>query len=435
MDGKALKNIRKQLGLTQKDVATMNMSPNLISMIETNQVELTPQKALMLYRKYVEVSLIKAIPIDLNFDGLLKETQAYLALKKAYHICMQLNESLSNGESLSLVELEMFVSFAHRNDVGLASYFILVGAANCLDDAFASEKEKWLTDALEFLKWYPFEEVHDLYAKCLNDVTRTCFKDVYMDKLIGYTKYLIDQLNAHDMVVNQNLYYNVSLFYTQRKAYEEAYAYFMKYEEKVTHNTTQEKLEDLIQKGILHCQTNRVADGLALYQYGLKWLHGNKTEDLVRYRAMLLSNIIYEACTYKIDPYFSELNHYIQKLREIEDEVVQYPMQLRSIYTNLGLGYLQLKDYHKASQYCSKSLEIVTSDDEKYEVLNSFYALGKQTYIVPDFVEGLTSLDYNKLSHHNKEGLLMLLVEVALNPQFNDSHSMLTRYIIQLREV
>lgn len=434
MDGKVLKNIRKQLGLTQKDVATMNMSPNLISMIETNQVELTPQKALMLYRKYVEVSLIKAIPIDLNFDGLLKETPAYQALKKAYHICIQLNENMSNGEHLSLVELEMFVSFAHRNDVGLATYFILVGAAKCLDEPFASEKEKWLTDALEFLKWYPFEEVHDLYAQCLKEVTCTCFKDVYMEKLIGYTKYLIEQLNVHEMIVDNNLYYNVSVFYTQIKAYEEAYAYFMMYEEKVTHSTTQEKLEDLIQKGILHCQTNRVADGLALYQYGLKYLHGNKTEELVKFKAMLLSNIIYEACIHKIDPYFSELKHYIQNLRDIEDDVIRYPMQLRSIYTNLGLGYLQLKDFHKASLYCAKSLEMVTSNDEKYMVLNSFYTLGKETYIVPDFVEGLISLNYNKLSHHNKEGFLMLLVEVALNPQFNDSHSTLTRFITQLRE-
>ena len=91
-----IKEAREKLGIYKRDLAGENLSKNLLSNIEAGKTNLTPQKALMLYRRFLEISLKKEIFIEVDFDELLYNNDEYNRLKEANSICKMLKDVLDS---------------------------------------------------------------------------------------------------------------------------------------------------------------------------------------------------------------------------------------------------------------------------------------------------------------------------------------------------
>lgn len=429
-----LKKIRKQLGLTQKDVSTNNLSPNLLSMIETDQVELTPQKALMLYKKYTEVALIKGIDITLDFDLLLSQSTEYAILKKAFNICSKLNVNLQNNQNVSLLELEEYVSFAHSHEIGLFKYFIYTKSAELLIEDSEPLKERWLTEALDILKWYSFKDIHFLYAKTLKLLTKVCFNYRGFEKLTAYTLFLIEQLIENHIQVDSDLYYNVSLFYSNQKKYTDAYKYFIQYEEKATLLSMTEKFDNLILKSVILNQIHQVNEAFKLYEIGLKWLDGLHEETFLTYKALILSNIIYESIVHNFNPYLSKLTFYLNELEELVKSTSLLQVQKRSVYTNLAIGCSKVKSTDKSQNYLKKAFEASVSSDEKFIIIHDYLSTCEINDLDMNLIDEILKIDLKALSITNREHFLLILLEIALKTEHEYARFMLTKYINQLKE-
>lgn len=434
ISGLELKKIRKQLGLTQKNVSTNNLSPNLLSMIETNQVELTPQKALMLYKKYIEISLIKNIQITLDFDYLLSQSGEYIILKKAFGICSKLNLSLQNNERVSLLELEDYVSFARSKEIGLLRYFILSNSAEMLNQNSEPLKEQWLTEALDTLKWFSFKDIHHLYEKTLKLLNPLCFNYKGFEKINAYTIFLIDKLNENHLQVDPNLYYNVSLYYSNQKKYTDAYKYFIQYEEKITHLSMNDKFDNLILKSVILSQTHQANEAFNLLELGLKWLEGLEDPCFINYKAIILGNIIYESIVHNFNPYLSKLALYVKELEKIIPTLNLFQVQKRSLYTNLSIGCTKIKALEKSQMYLKMAFEASDSSEEKFNVLHNYLSVCEFNDLDVRLIDSILTIHLNELNLTNREHFLLVLLELVLKTEHEYVHLLITKYIDQLKK-
>ena len=152
-----------------------------------------PSKALIIYRKCIEIAWTKDVTLELNFDDILKDNDEYNSLKKAHLICSTLKEMQDINDTPDADQLIEFTVFAKENNIGLMRFFILYYCGLLLGKIDEKRLQcKVLFEALDFLKWLKRSEIIGLYEDCLKAVLIPAYRLSEYEKLIHYSNLILE---------------------------------------------------------------------------------------------------------------------------------------------------------------------------------------------------------------------------------------------------
>lgn len=413
MDKYNLKKIRNQLGLTQKDVADNNLSPNMLSTIETGKSSLTKQKALLLYKKYIEASFTKNISIDIDFDDLLSKNIEYQKYKMANDICSMLRDRVEHKDELSELQLEEYVKFALKTKIGLMRYFILIYSSQLLNEKNKTLKMQWCYKALDFLRWKDFSKISRLYKKALDIVKLLAFREHEYIKLIDYYEFYIQKMMENEEFVKSDIYFNLALFYLNIGDYYSAKTFFDNYKEIAKNVSIENKIEDLITEAVILFKTDEKKESIKLHKMGLKWIEEIGDKNLLYSKLIILSNLILYSIKYNYEVDKDDLMGYTTESYNILNKIFDSVSQKSRIMCSIALGFDYLGDIESSTILFKRAIRFSSTDSTKVERVYDFYNYSKNKVLNELIAETMLSIQFDKLSRKDKNMYMLLLLKMT----------------------
>ena len=430
--GSNIKNAREKLNLYQKDIASFNLSRNFISNIESGKSRLTPSKALMIFKKIIEFSVKKSKYLEIEFNDLLLENEEYINLRDGYSICKKLNDFLESNTKLNKNDLNEYIEFADKNDIGILRYYIYYYSASLLDIENEYKLQIYFK-ALDYLKWTKMEFVLELYKKCLSDLVKLAYKYSKFDLLIHYYEILLNGEEQFRFKVDLKIYYNLALFYKYLEKYDLALKNLERYLENNDDMSMEHIINAMIVKATILTKTNKITEGFKIYEEILDKL---KIDDLVYQRSLCLSNMIYNISINNFLDKKDDIVCYLDNLVEIFDQAMVFSDAKEIAYSNIGQGYFYLKDYEKSKEYFNKSLKCVFTDNKKVVILKESYKTYLMNAELHILIERVLEVNKSNLSFREICIFYKLLLKIQSNLILNGVEkkyeNMLLKYISEL---
>jgi transcriptional regulator with XRE-family HTH domain len=405
--GQMIRVARKKLGLNQSDLSNKNISRTLISEIEKENTKLVESKALMIYKKLVKEAYIQDQPIDLDFDGVLKNNFEYVQLKQAREILIFLTDAKKEQKRISKFELENYRLFALRGEIGIFKYFIFRELALHSEDN-NEFKVKVLFNALDYLKWLNFKHIHEHYDDTLKAVTPIAYKERLFKELIHYYKYQRDSLIEIEGFIEARVYFNLSLLYEDIGNYEKAFNFLDKYFEYKTRLTLKDYYDALLGKARLSTRSGKYREGIKLYEELLQLISGEKYK---LQRSIVLGNMLFNIPKLEEDYSEDKIYSYLEELNEMMLEVLEMRNFPSELLVNIGIGYGLINKKEKSIEYVYKAFEYATSNDLIANIIvDTFNNIKKENIDFDLIVRKIPLVDIDRLI--DKHSFMVVLLKL-----------------------
>lgn len=425
--GESIKEAREQLGLYQKDLSNEYLSRNLLSNIELGKTKLVPVKALIIYKKCLEVAIDKQLPFNLNFDALLQDNQEYRDLQEAYSMYDTLTSMLqtyNDNKSLAKTDIQNYISFAKEKNIGMLRYFILEICGDLygiFDDKIPQCKAYF--SALGYLKWHRPKVVIEYFRKCYLKVQMPAYKLGKIENLIHYLWILIDFQTEVYQEVNPNNYFNLGLFYKINGDFDQGTLYIDQYLSTAINLKKSTLIDCNILKASMLSEAGHCLDACNLYNHLLV----TYTEDEFNYQKSIChSNTINCIVKNHVIDQNLRVSKSINELLILHDDVIDQTLSLNRLYSNIGQGYAYLENYSEAKLFFLKAYETIDLDPGHTNLVE-FLTESYETYIALDDVDTLINniikIDYISISEKNRNAFMLLLLKLQMYLYNNDLYS------------
>ena len=419
--GERVKNAREALGLYQKDLATINLSRNLLSNIELNKTVLTPAKALILFKKIIDQSWIKDIHIDIHFDELLTENEEYQRLKKADATCKELHyiEQLDKEKIIQYFDETIYYDVLRTSNNGILDCYITYYLAEIfVKIEKLSKAQSYYFKALDYLVNYRIIDFIQQYTKCLYKVIRISLKQDQQSELLKYFKYLEFMYDSSYLEVPAKIYYNLALYSDMNNESQQAIKYLNIYIGKI--DDPIDIVDAEIMQAIIYTTSNNVSKGISVYKKLLEQPH--VTNDAKK-MTLCISNIIYNTVHYNLSITPKSLVKYIDDLNDLTSKNPANPRQYR-YFSSIAQGYYYLGELNKAHRYYSDSFNSIENDYDFHKVLtvideslDLFMKLEK----IDELITRLLNIKYEKLNPPDIPLLFYLISKIQNYILINDN--------------
>lgn len=402
--GAMIKNARKKMDLIQADLSNNNLSRAIVSDIEKGKTRLVPSKGLLIYEYLVIQSIDKKIDIELNFDNLLKDNYRYNQLKTAREIVTQLNTSIDGKISISQRQIEQFRLFALRNDVGLLKYFIFqyIALQLCIPEEY---KLKVLCNALDYLKWQPFDKIHKYYDNTLNDLTPLGFKHAKFDQLLQYYKYFEEGYLDFGLQLEARIYYNIGLLYKQLKDFKLAHKYIERYLDFSRNIPLTKRLNGLIILGNISTLSKDYENALVDYK---KVYNLSNSKETQMQRMTVCNSLLYNMIRVKTDN-LDLLQKYLNEYLELYPNFLHELYQKHSAYLNVALTFDYLGKTAQAISNLDSAIKTSHSESAKVTVISEAFHL-MSAVSTTWILDNIAMIDYHSLSEYDKNKITSILL-------------------------
>lgn len=424
--GKLIKDTREALGLFQKDLSNEHLSRNLLSNIELGKTNLMPAKALIIYKKCLEVAFDKQLPMTLNFDELLGDNLEYANLKLAYVIYNDLSEMMANTNSASfdMALVQRHVHFAKEKNIGMLRYFIL----ELCGDLFGKYDNKFLQcdaylSALGYLKWARPETVIHYFKTCYDKVLIPAYNLEKYDSLIHYLWILIDFQAEVYQEIDPSNYYNLGLFYKVNGDFDKASQYIDQYLNTAVNLKKSIFIDCNILKASMLSTSGDCTGACEIYHH---ILHTYVEDEFNYQKSICHSNTI--NCIIKNNVTNKEIliTTSIQHLIELHDRVLDKTVSVNRLYSNIGQGYAYLLDFKNAKKFFLKSYNSIELDPGRSKIIE-LLSESYDTYIALDDVDMIIgiilNIDYSSISEKNRSAFMLLLLKLQMHLYTNELYS------------
>jgi len=424
--GRIIRKTRESLGLFQKDLATDNLSRNLLSNIEMGQVKLMPAKAMALFTQFIEVSWTKGLYCDIRFDDLLSDRQEYQDYLRANDLCKSLNDLIDKKE-VNQDLIDQAVTFARRHEVGLLRYFLYLLSARL--QATRGDQLKTCRlyfDALDYLKWKNPVRVRVLYETCLKEVTWIAYACEEFLALDRYLSVLNEMLERLKMPVKPEMLFNMALFSFRSEAFDSS----LKHIDAFVASDIPFKRQ--VDGNILRCA---ILTSLGRYDEGVKGyfllIKDLGDPEYKKQQIMCRVNIIHLIADKKLKAYKNVLCDQLAIMNQMTTKDLGDTATQISTYTNMGVGYAFLKDSLGSSKYYMRSLELCLSHEkwsDYVHVLNNSLTVFVESNLLDQYIHFLVQVKLDLLTSHLQATLYKLLLQLKDLRQDRESEE-LNQYI------
>lgn len=359
--GSYIKNIRQILDIKQKDLTNCNLSKNLLSNIEKDKTNLVPQKAIMIFKTAVEISLSKNIYIDIDFDELLNDNECYTCIKEAYEKCFELKGRIAYKKFLKEEELGEIHSLVRRNTLGMVTFYLYYHAARLVEHCDVLKLNTYF-HALHFLKWQPMAEHLELFKKTLMEVRAMAETHGRYNDLYYFFETLKNAEASYTYRINPSTFMYLGQYAYELNMIKNSIGYLQDYQENIVDQKPEEYFEiyeKLAKLYLINGQKNKA----------LKIL--TKDLDKLSYKKYLPYEVCYRALIIKhamgIETYNKDILESSKRLLEI-NELQQGAMTMLAY--EVLLEHLVCDDYLKlASKVLDDAYENAKTEKEKCHVL------------------------------------------------------------------
>lgn len=392
--GKSIKEARLKLGIYQKDIANENLSKNLLSNIEKNKTNLTPQKGIMIYKRILEVSLDKQIYVEIEFDKLLHDNEEYNQLNKTYAIAWDLIRVIQLDAHIDIIKSESILEYLKATRNGLLTYYAIYLTAIALDKIYTKERTEIMCYALDRIKVMNMDDVLHVYEKHLAENVNMLYIEGKFDKLIDFYEELLIAQKQLKNIVEGNTYYNLALFNSLVANHSKSLMYYELYEESVTDMSIDAKLDLINNRAIIYAETGFIRKAIDLYEIGAIKA---KEDSLKLQESLFLSNIIYYIAKNKLEDTNDLFKLSLLRLNSVYNEILDKKISKNSLFLNLAVGHHYNNDLEMANYFFELAYLDASNEGRKVIILSDLY----------DFLKESNKLELisNRLDLINKEVL------------------------------
>lgn len=437
--GESIRKAREDLSIYQKELASANLSRNLLSNIEMGRVNLVPVKAMHIYKSILEIAWSKDIYYHIEFDDLLSEYDEYNLLKKANEICVQLFKMSNEDIAFDQLYILDVIEFAKKNEVGYLRYHIYRLVAKVLEDkALDDIRVNVFISTLDYLKWKKPLEVVEFYDECLQEATTLIYSHGEYQLLIHYYETLKEFYAGLNKTVDSIIYYNLSLFNQVSKDFDKALKYINAYLG-LSHLLSQSDIVDakIIKAAILTSMKN-IEEGLNLYDGIIGELLSSESDYQL---SLCLSNSIFVISKYNVKSRKGQLLSKITLLNEIITKADQRLSKRHSLFSNIAQGFEYLADYRKAEINFRESIrciELDTSYVKRITVLmegfNTFNRNESLDYVIDEVVGIDMNLVADSIRGDYGMFLLKLMKIIYCDDLYENKKDVFRSYVEQIVE-
>lgn len=410
--GRSIKSARAKLNIFQKDISNENLSKNLLSNIEKDKTNLTPQKGLMIYKRLLEHAVLKKIHIDIEFDELLNNNKEYFSIKKTYKICWDLINIINLNAHIDIDRARNLLDYLKFNRHDILTYHGLYYISKALDERHKIEKVDVLCKALDYIKVMDMSVNMFIYRKHLYESVNLLYEERKFDKLIDYFDDLRAAQKCYSNKVEPSIYYNLALFHSKLGNFDVALKYYDLYEKQCEDISLIDRLDLLNNKAVILSETKKLNEAIDLYIIGAK---ESRNANLLIQESLFLSNIVYYVATNDL-LYLKELfNTSFIRLKEIYPEILKSNAGRSSLILNLAVGYYYKGDSLSAEKYFEQAYTLATNDSRKIIVLSDAFDYYRLCNKLPVIKLRLNSIDQDLLSRKELEVYYQLLLKISEN--------------------
>lgn len=345
--GEKIKRVRKQLAMTQDDLQVGNVTRGLISMIETDNRELTYWLAIKMADKFNKKAIKLGFAMNINADYLMRspnedaELYCLTQLKDTDISYKKIHEILRLSEQYNLIEVK-------------AKVYFKMGQADENNKRYDEACEKYDKAIKLYKNMNKEKELPEIYLRM-----GSC-----KDKILKYDAAII--------------YYNSSQYYS------------------IIHNNNKIQKLSLYNLAIEYKKTNKIALALENVE---KYLSSSDEEDPYYYFGFNTKANCYEV----VGDYNKAIVTYKELLNKIA--TTDKPI-LGYVYNNLGLNYCHKNDFEESLKY----FEMAEKFRSKFDKVNLGVTLIEKSTVllkqnlykeaIETIDEGLNySIEYNNIEY------------------------------------
>lgn len=419
--GDRIKRTREKLGLIQMNLQTPNLSRNLLSGIEHNKTTLTPAKALILYKQFIDYSWIRDIEIDIHFDEVLDQNQEYKKLKEANQVCHKLYHMIKHDEMDSL-EVDYNILDQYRNvDLGMLGFSI----PYFLGQIAYKRKElkraqKLYYKALDNLIVTRRIDVIENFRDCAYDLLLVCRALNDEKQVLKYYKHIEYMCLASKQEVPAGILYNLSLYSEISGEFEQAISYLNDYSE--LELNTYDRIEARIMKANIYSSMKELTKSSAMYIDILS----TESEISYEYQALCLGNVINDIIDSDSTVYDDNISEYRAKLMDIIKSKTNTVYNYKQ-YSSIARSYEYFDDYENAYEYYVTSFKSIDHDhdfNKTITVLLESYATFKKLGHLDDFISLILKVSIDKINCKSKVQLLTLIAKLQADLLQNQNQNL-----------
>lgn len=412
--GESIRKAREDLNIFQKELASANLSRNLLSNIEMGRVNLVPVKAMHIYRRILEIAWSKNIYYQIEFDELLSSFDEYILLKESNEICHQLYKILQGNVEFNKTYVLDSIEFAKKNEVGYLRYHIYHLAAKTLENKELNGiRLKVYFSTLDYLKWKKPIEVIGFYDSCLQEVTTLAYSHGEYKSLIHYYETFREFHIRLNKVIDPIIYYNLSLFNQVVKEYDKALDYTNKYLEYNDQLSRADIIDAQIIKAAILTSMENIEEGLCLYDEIIGELLSSDSEYQL---SLCLSNSIFVISKYNVESRKGQLLTRISLLNEIISRTDQRLYKRHSLFSNIAQGFECLEDYKKAEINFRESIRCIKLDSnyaKKITVLIEGFNTFKRNDSLDYVIDEVIGIDMEQVSGSIRGDYALFLLKLT----------------------
>jgi len=407
--GEIIKKTREKLGLIQMDLQTPNLSRNLLSGIEHDKTALTPAKAMILYKQFVDYSWIREIEIDIQFDEVLGNNEEYIRLREANDICLSLYQMIKKDKIVqtNLLQVNYDILDDYRNvDLGILGFSIpyFLGQFAEKNEDYKKAQNLYYA-ALDNLIVTRRVDIIDLFKTCtfkLAVVSRKLNDEVSIIKYYDYIEFLCKTRKEE---VTDGLLYNIALYSKISGDYDKADKYLSLYLQRDI--TPKDYFDAQIIRANIKSQCNDYVESINILSSLIKDKESLRPDDL----ALCLSNLIDKIIVYDNSEYADSITEYRDLLLDALPKKVTDYYNYKN-YSSIARSYAYYDAYIESHEYFILSFKSIENDhdfNKTITVLTEAYPTYKSLNILDDFIDILLTIDYLRITCSSKVKLLLLI--------------------------
>lgn len=354
--GKKILNIRKDFKIKQEDITGGDITRNLISIIENDKANLTPQVAKILAFNINEICKARNLDFSVTEEYLLESVVDQA--KKVADDYIKYIKGIASGSTAILEdvlpEIDIFLK-TYETEEKKAEIYTLI--------ATRYEEAKLYQNAYMYnLRAYE----SSLDNKVTSDILLKlafCAKNLLKyDEAIKFYD-TANSLNSNIKTYHQyEFYYNRAFCYSKQKKYDQALKLLEEFNPNLnefTNESTQKYLEYLLLKGECLKETKSFNKAVNIYKSMLK----NISKEDLNNRLIVYLNLcaLYE----NLDDYSNLRKNSSKALDIINSTEFKFNDDEAYIYYVIGHTLKKLEDLSKAEEYLFKSLDLMKAYNGK----------------------------------------------------------------------
>jgi tetratricopeptide (TPR) repeat protein len=415
-----IRTARQTLGITQTDLTSPGLSRVYITDLESGKATLSPNipnkvtRAFQIYKKLIYFSLIKKIPLELDFDELFDQSHEYYKYKTCYEDIMSL-ESDSQFDILYLNELEIDYMAQNLEDFKI---FLLVALARRYKPLDSSKATELYRIALTISKYKINKSIMEYYKDVLYEYMIISNDEANSLVIVDLFEYINQYSEANNIAIGKYVYYNIALHYKKAFNYKKS-NHYIELQKTYYPGDYEDYLSNQIIKAGNHSSLGEITETIAIYDELFRIDDKYKPQLL-----MIYSNAINFIVKHQLDQKMM-LETSIQGIESLvkyhytESRIKHYT------FANLAQGYAQLKRFEEAYIQFNNAFKEL----EKENAITSYSYLmvateSFKTYIAlnkaQEILLYLAPLKFDTLSEREK--ILYMRIIISLQPYVAATH-------------